>query len=89
MDKEREEKLLRWMIRILVLTFVAILVLGFGFKQIVPGLVPALFCLIWILQWRLFYIRGLFPGRIYTFLYLLIAILSLVIAISQIREVLP
>ena len=89
MDKEREEKLLRWMIRILVLTFVAILVMGFGFKQIVPGLVPALFCLIWILQWRLFYIRGLFPGRIYTFLYLLIVILSLVIAISQIREVLP
>ena len=89
MDKEREEKLLRWMIRILVLTFVAILVLGFGFTRIVPGLVPALFCLIWILQWRLFYIRGLFPGRIYTFLYLLIAILSLVIAISQIREVLP
>lgn len=86
MKKQREEKLLRWAIRILFVSYTIILFLKIVFSVNLPGVIALGFCLIWVLQWRLFYIRGLFPGKIYTFIYLLITILPLIIAFSQIRD---
>lgn len=86
MDKRREEKLLRFLVRILFLIFLASIVLHFLVDLSIPGFSPLAFCLFWLSQWRLFYIRGLFPGKIYTFIYLLIAVLSLFIAFNQISE---
>ena len=84
MDRQLEELLLRWGIRVFVLLFIVILLLRFLVSVTVPGLIPAIFFLIWIMQWRLFYIRGMFPGKIYTFIYLLVSALACLTAIRQI-----
>ena len=75
---------LRWGIRILVFLFIVVLFLRFLMYITVPGLIPVIFFLVWIMQWRLFYIRGMFPGKIYTFIYLLVSVLACIIAIRQI-----
>jgi len=84
MDKRLEELLLRWGIRVFVLLFIVILLLYFLVSITIPGLISAIFFLIWIMQWRLFYIRGMFPGKIYTFIYLLVSVLACITAIQQI-----
>ena len=83
MDKRLEENLLRWGIRLLVLVFGILLLLKFILSFVIPGLIPAAFFLIWTAQWRLFYIRGVFPGKIYTLIYALVALVSLMSAIRQ------
>lgn len=84
MDKRLEENLLRWMIRILIVIFLILIVLRLMNIFSVPGLNPIVFFLIWVAQWRLFYIRGVFPGKIYTFIYSLIALLAAILAVRQI-----
>jgi len=84
MDKRLEELLLRWGIRVFVLLFIVILLLYLLASITIPGLISAIFFLIWIMQWRLFYIRGMFPGKIYTFIYLLVSVLACITAIQQI-----
>ena len=84
MDKRLEELLLRWGIRVFVLLFIVILLLYFLVSITIPGLISAIFFLIWIMQWRLFYIRGMFPGKIYTFIYLLVSVLACITAIQKI-----
>ena len=84
MDKRLEELLLRWGIRVFVLLFIIILLLYLLASITIPGLISAIFFLIWIMQWRLFYIRGMFPGKIYTFIYLLVSVLACITAIQQI-----
>lgn len=84
MDKRLEELLLRWGIRVFVLFFIVILFLYLLASITIPGLISAIFFLIWIMQWRLFYIRGMFPGKIYTFIYLLVSVLACITAIQQI-----
>ena len=83
MDKRLEELLLRWGIRVFVLLFIVILLLYLLASITIPGLISAIFFLIWIMQWRLFYIRGMFPGKIYTFIYLLVSVLACITAIQQ------
>ena len=83
MDKRLEELLLRWGIRVFVLLFIVILFLYLLASITIPGLISAIFFLIWIMQWRLFYIRGMFPGKIYTFIYLLVSVLACITAIQQ------
>ena len=84
MDKRLEELLLRWGIRVFVLLFIVISLLYLLASITIPGLISAIFFLIWIMQWRLFYIRGMFPGKIYTFIYLLVSVLACITAIQQI-----
>lgn len=81
---KKEEKLLRWLVRILFWAFLATILLQWIAGMAVHGLSPLVFLLLWIAQWRLFYIRGMFPGKIYTFIYLLVAVLTVVIALRQI-----
>lgn len=87
MDKQKEEKILRVVVRFFVGVLISVIVLNLMGRDIPPGITPLSFFLCWIAQWRLFHIRGLFPGGIYTFIYLLIAVLTFVIAANQIMEV--
>lgn len=85
MDKRAEERILHVLIVVFLLLAAVFLLLKWLMGIYVPGLVPAAFAIFWVSQWRLFYIRGLFPGKIYTLIYGLVLALSIVTLITQIQ----
>lgn len=86
MDKSTEERILHLLIVAFLLLAAVFILLKWLMGVYIPGLVPASFAIFWVSQWRLFYIRGLFPGKIYTFIYGLVLALSIVTLITQIQE---